>query len=85
LQTGESLIYFHGLGGVSMAEVKIRIECKRIFIVDDEPDILKNLGELFSMGDVTKGSNFEGARALLGKKHFDMAILDIIMLLYRFL
>lgn len=49
LQTGESLINFHGLGGVSMAEVKSRLEGKRIFIVNDEPDILKTLGELFSM------------------------------------
>jgi len=61
-----------------MAEEKNRLEGKRILIVDDEPDILEALSELLSMCDVTKATSFEEASALFGKKHFDMAILDIM-------
>ena len=54
------------------------LDGKRILIVDDEPDVLEVLEELLSMCDLEKASTFEDAKALLGARDFDMAILDIM-------
>ena len=51
---------------------------KKILIVDDEPDILDTLEDLLFMCEVTKAGSFEEAEAAMEKKHFDMAVLDIM-------
>jgi DNA-binding NtrC family response regulator len=55
-----------------------RLEGKKVLIVDDEPDVLEILAQLLSMCDVRKASSFEGARELLEKEDFDIAVLDIM-------
>jgi DNA-binding NtrC family response regulator len=55
-----------------------RLEGKKVLIVDDEPDILETLQELLDMCHLEKASSFNEAKALLEKKPFDMAILDIM-------
>jgi DNA-binding NtrC family response regulator len=55
-----------------------RLEGKKVLIVDDEPDVLEILAQLLSMCDVRKASSFEGARELLEKQDFDIAVLDIM-------
>jgi DNA-binding response OmpR family regulator len=47
-------------------------------VVDDEPDVLETLVQLLSMCDVRKASTFEGAKELLEKEEFDIAVLDIM-------
>ena len=54
------------------------LEGKRVLIVDDEPDVLETLTQLLSMCDVKKASTFEGAKELLEKEEFDIAVLDIM-------
>jgi CheY-like chemotaxis protein len=54
------------------------ISGKKILIVDDEPDVLDTLGELLSMATVERASNYEGAKALLENRSFDVAVLDIM-------
>ena len=54
------------------------LEGKRVLIVDDEPDVLETLTQLLSMCDVKKASTFKGAKALLEKEEFDIAVLDIM-------
>jgi len=54
------------------------LDGKKIFIVDDEPDVLEVLEELLSMCEVVKASTFEDAKKLLEAQDFDMAILDIM-------
>ena len=51
---------------------------KRILIVDDEPDVLETLADLLVDCMVTRATNFEQAKDLLGNQYFDMAILDIM-------
>jgi DNA-binding NtrC family response regulator len=54
------------------------LEGKKILIVDDEPDVLDSLEELLTMCDVSRATSFEEAKALLERKHFDLAVLDIM-------
>ncbi|MGD2126120.1 MAG: response regulator, partial [Desulfobacteraceae bacterium] len=54
------------------------LDGKKIFIVDDEPDVLEVLEELLKMCHVAKASNFEKAEEILESQDFDMAILDIM-------
>ena len=60
-----------------MQENKL-LEGKKVLIVDDEQDVLDVLEQMLPMCDVSKASNFEGAKKLLEDEHFDMAILDIM-------
>jgi len=54
------------------------LEGKRILIVDDEPDILVTLEGLLEECEIDTASDFQAAKALLGTKTFDAAILDIM-------
>ncbi|MBL7203278.1 MAG: response regulator [Desulfobacteraceae bacterium] len=54
------------------------LDGKRILMVDDEPDVLEMLGELLSMCQVVKATNFDEAKELLEAQYFDLAILDIM-------
>jgi len=54
------------------------LDGKRVLVVDDEPDVLETLVQLLSMCDVKKASTFEGAKELLEKEEFDIAVLDIM-------
>jgi len=59
-------------------EEKNLLEGKKVLIVDDEPDVLEELGELLSMCEVAKASTFEEAKKKLETRPFDIAILDIM-------
>jgi DNA-binding response OmpR family regulator len=59
-------------------EEKNMLEGKRILIVDDEPDILVTLEGLLEECEIDTASDFQAAKALLDKKTFDAAILDIM-------
>ncbi len=54
------------------------LDGKRVLVVDDEPDVLETLVQLLFMCDVKKASTFEGAKELLEKEEFDIAVLDIM-------
>jgi len=54
------------------------ISGKKILIVDDEPDVLDTLEDILSMGAVERASDYQGAKALLENRPFDLAILDIM-------
>jgi CheY-like chemotaxis protein len=54
------------------------LDGKRVLIVDDEPDVLETLAQLLPMCDVKKASTFEGAKELIEKEEFDIAVLDIM-------
>jgi DNA-binding response OmpR family regulator len=64
--------------GGTILEEKNTLEGKRILIVDDEPDILVTLEGLLDECDVDTASDFQTAKALLDRKTFDAAILDIM-------
>ena len=54
------------------------LEGRRVLVVDDEPDVLETLGELLTMCDLVKATNFDEAKKLLEDQNFDLAILDIM-------
>jgi len=54
------------------------ISGKKILIVDDEPDVLDTLEDLLPMASVERASDYQGAKALLESRPFDLAILDIM-------
>jgi DNA-binding response OmpR family regulator len=54
------------------------LQDKRILIVDDEPDILESLSELFEMCRVDSATDFESARELLENQDYAAAVLDIM-------
>jgi DNA-binding response OmpR family regulator len=54
------------------------LDGKKVLIVDDEPDVLETLEQLLPMCKVQKASTFEGAKELLEKEEFDVAVLDIM-------
>jgi CheY-like chemotaxis protein len=54
------------------------ISGKKILIVDDEPDVLDTLEELLPMASTERASDYQGAKALLESRPFDLAILDIM-------
>ena len=41
------------------------LNCKKVLIVDDEPDILDTLEETLSMCDISRAKNLEEAKKLL--------------------
>lgn len=51
---------------------------KKILIVDDEPDILETITELLDMCQTDTARDFKTAADLLGKRPYDMAVLDIM-------
>ena len=51
---------------------------KKILIVDDEPDILETLEEILEECDLDTAPDFDAAKELLDRKHYDAAILDIM-------
>lgn len=57
------------------------MEKKKILIVDDEPDVLKLLGERLTKAgyDIIKASSGKEAIELAGKKKPNLVILDIAM------
>jgi len=59
-------------------EKEVRLEGKRILIVDDEPDVLETLEDLLPMCKVSLATSFEEAKEMLQNQYFDMAILDIM-------
>ena len=54
------------------------LEGKRIFLVDDERDVLDTLADLLPMCETVKASNFKEANDYLESEYFDLAILDIM-------
>jgi CheY-like chemotaxis protein len=60
-----------------MAE-RLRLNGKKILVVDDEPDVLETLVELLSICDVTTASSFPEARKILETQKLDVAVLDIM-------
>ena len=54
------------------------IKGKTILAVDDEPDVLDTLGELLSMCQVVKKTNYDDAVEYLDSQSPDLAILDIM-------
>lgn len=59
-------------------EERNTLKGKRILIVDDEPDILVTLEGLLDECEIDTASDFQTAKALLEKKTFDAAVLDIM-------
>ena len=54
------------------------IKGKTILAVDDEPDVLDTLGELLSMCQIVKKTNYDDAVEYLNSASPDLAILDIM-------
>jgi DNA-binding response OmpR family regulator len=51
---------------------------KRMLIVDDEPDVLETLEEMFTKCLIDKAPNFEAGKKLLERNTYDVAIFDIM-------
>jgi DNA-binding response OmpR family regulator len=49
-----------------------------MLIVDDEPDVIETLEEMFAKCIIDKARNFEAGKKLLEKNTYDVAILDIM-------
>jgi len=54
------------------------LEGKRMLLVDDDPDVLETLGEMFSKCLIDKAPSFETGKKLLERNTYDVAILDIM-------
>lgn len=50
----------------------------RILAVDDEPDVLETIVDTLETASVETASNFDDAVKLINKRHYDLAILDIM-------
>jgi DNA-binding NtrC family response regulator len=66
------------LAGGTFLEQRNTLEGKRILVVDDEPDILVTIEGLLDECEIDTASNFQTAKALLEKKTFNAAVLDIM-------
>jgi DNA-binding response OmpR family regulator len=51
---------------------------KKMLIVDDEPDVMETLEEMFATCIIDKTRNFEAGKKVLEKNTYDAAILDIM-------
>jgi len=51
---------------------------KKILVVDDEPDVLEIVVDLFESSQIITAGSFEDARRKIAEKSFDLAILDIM-------
>jgi len=54
------------------------LEGKKILVVDDEPDVLEIVVDLFESSQIITAGSFEDARRKIAEKSFDLAILDIM-------
>ena len=54
------------------------LEGKKILVVDDEPDILETVIDLFDSSHIVTAGSFEEAREKIAKESFDLVILDIM-------
>jgi DNA-binding NtrC family response regulator len=58
---------------------KMRIlEGKKILVVDDEPDVLETVIDLFDSSQIITAGSFEDARKKIAEESFDLVILDIM-------
>lgn len=51
---------------------------KQVLLVDDELDVLDTLADLLPMCEITMASHYRAAKQYIEKKHFDLAVLDIM-------
>jgi DNA-binding response OmpR family regulator len=51
---------------------------KKMLIVDDEPDVMETLEEMFATCIIDKARNFDAGKKLLEKNAYDVTILDIM-------
>jgi PleD family two-component response regulator len=73
------------VAGRSTVEVKSKIKTRRILIVDDEPDIafaLKTILEENGLFQVYTFHDAESALSIFRPACYDLALLDIIFLVY---
>jgi DNA-binding NtrC family response regulator len=54
------------------------LEEKKILVVDDEPDILESVIDLFEPSQIVTAKSFEEARKKIAEESFDLVILDIM-------
>ena len=54
------------------------LEGKKILVVDDEPDILETVIDLFESTQIVTAGSFEEARKKIAQESFDLVILDIM-------
>jgi len=54
------------------------LEGKKILVVDDEPDVLEIVVDLFESSQIITAGSFEDARRKIAEESFDLAILDIM-------
>ena len=60
-----------------MKNLKI-LEGKKILVVDDEPDVLETVIDLFETTQIVTAGSFEDARKKIAQESFDLVILDIM-------
>jgi DNA-binding NtrC family response regulator len=60
-----------------MKNLKI-LEGKKILVVDDEPDVLETVIDLFESPQIVTAGSFEDARKKIAEESFDLVILDIM-------
>ena len=65
------------LPGSQVEKMKI-LEEKKILVVDDEPDVLETVIELFEPSQIVTAGSFEEARKKIAEESFDLVILDIM-------
>jgi DNA-binding NtrC family response regulator len=54
------------------------LEGKKILVVDDEPDVLETVIDLFETTQIVTAGSFEDARKKIAQESFDLVILDIM-------
>ena len=65
------------LPGSQVKQMKI-LEGKKILVVDDEPDVLETVIDLFESTQIATAGSFEEARKKIAQESFDLVILDIM-------
>ena len=60
-----------------MKNLKI-LEGKKILVVDDEPDVLETVIDLFETTQIVTAGSFKDARKKIAQESFDLVILDIM-------
>lgn len=54
------------------------LEGKKILVVDDEPDVLETVIDLFETTQIVTAGSFEDARKKIAEESFELVILDIM-------
>jgi len=54
------------------------LEGKKILVVDDEPDVLETVIDLFETTQIVTAGSFKDARKKIAQESFDLVILDIM-------